>query len=456
MKRLLVLLLPALLLISACTAKDTPPGETPTESPGETPIETPAETPSETPVSLEDFQKLTETAMDPLELLPKLESLLKEGGEGDHDAAMMAYLQYLRTYSFMGVQDEYQQFDQLEPYFVYNEAEGSDVLQVEKIPAGELKDLYDRFAKMGYTFARVEGSVMPQIDFSFVDQHKEALSPGMIAYGVFKQLDSDRLWASDGGLRIPVKELGERVAQGEKLLQEHSADLLPAVKDDALRTFQNYFRVYLVGLVNTPVVSEGKIRPEVQTAYEDFLKNHPETESAKILARYYSELNGAGFAAPYEENSSESILRFRTRMEKLVQDVTGKFGTLKDPVTYGKTSVNLHLRTNPDLTSEVLYTIPAGTVVKIWMLYSGWVQVETAGWSGYSREEYLTPVTLGPQYRMTLQNLNLRESPSLTSPVLIVLPAQTLVELEKEEGEWGKTTYGGKTGYLFLEYLGTP
>lgn len=450
MKRLLVLLLPALLLLSACTAKDTPPAETPVD----TPVESPAETPAEPPLSLADFQKLTETAKDPLELLPKLESLLKEGTMEDHDAAMMAYLQYSRTYSFMGVKDLNAQFDLLDPYFEYQETDGSDNFMGEKIPPGELKDLSDRFAKMGYTFVRIEGSVMPVLDYGFVENYGEALSPGMLAYVAFKKLDSDRLWGSDGGLRIPVKELGDRIAQGEKVLKDHSENLLPAVKEDTLRTVKNYLHVYMSGLPNTPLASEGKIRPEVQSAYEDFLKNHPETESAKVLTRYYSELKAAGFAAPYEETDIASYERFQKRIESLVQEVVSKYGTLAEPVTYGKTSVNLHLRAEPALTSTVLYTIPAGTTVKIWMRFSGWVRLETAGWVGFSREEYLTPITLGPQYRLTLQNLNLREAPSLTSPVLIVLPAQTLVELEKEEGEWGKTTYGGKTGYLFLEYLG--
>ena len=57
---------------------------------------------------------------------------------------------------------------------------------------------------------------------------------------------------------------------------------------------------------------------------------------------------------------------------------------------------------------------------------------------------------------MTGMNLNLRQEPSPDSPILMVIPAQTIVEIESMMEDWGKTTYGGKTGYLSMTYMIKP
>ena len=91
------------------------------------------------------------------------------------------------------------------------------------------------------------------------------------------------------------------------------------------------------------------------------------------------------------------------------------------------------------------------------MSWKDWVRIEAAGWSGYAKMDYLTPIVLNPEkHRMTSLNLNLRQEPNPDSPILMVIPAQTIIEVESILNDWGKTSYAGKTGYVSVTYLVNP
>ena len=49
--------------------------------------------------------------------------------------------------------------------------------------------------------------------------------------------------------------------------------------------------------------------------------------------------------------------------------------------------------------------------------------------------------------------LNLRESPSASAERLVQIPDGTVITITEESGEWGRTSYGGKTGWVMLKYL---
>ncbi len=52
----------------------------------------------------------------------------------------------------------------------------------------------------------------------------------------------------------------------------------------------------------------------------------------------------------------------------------------------------------------------------------------------------------------TTTDLNLRASATTSSSALLIIPKGTELTITETEGIWGKTSYGGKTGYISLEY----
>lgn len=64
----------------------------------------------------------------------------------------------------------------------------------------------------------------------------------------------------------------------------------------------------------------------------------------------------------------------------------------------------------------------------------------------------LTEKSVG-YYRITSDNgLRLRNEANTTSAIHAVIPFNAIVEITETDGFWGKTTYEGKTGWIFLEY----
>jgi len=276
----------------------------------------------------------------------------------------------------------------------------------------------------------------------------------MIDYGKFKSLESDQVCASDGGIVISIEELGDRIATAETFLKKYPDS---KQKNDVLQNLKHYLQGYFGGLPNTTVATTDSYNQSFINAYKTYLKIHPDTSTSTVLQTYYNDQKATSFAAPYDESDPASTMRFNGRVEDMADKVVKDFGNLVSDNYYLKTTENLNLRNAPELTSQILWVIPKGTIVMASMIWKDWVIIESAGWSGFAKMDYLTPITLSlDKHHMTGMNLNLRQEPSLDSPVLMVIPAQTIVEVESIVSDWGKTTYAGKTGYVSTIYLIKP
>lgn len=452
MKKIIFIVLVGFMSLSACSVKDQPPVETGNgqETPQEEPSGTPDNVSGENKEVILDFEERLKTADDPLVIKPVMEEIMKTESKETNDAVLSAYLRYLKAYQFMGTDPYFDEFQKLEPFF----DQGTQKLSLESITDASLKDLFTRFESMGYKFIQVEGSVEPILNYHFVENYTAYLSPEMIDYGKFKSLESTQIWASDGGIVISIEELGDRIASAEAFLKAY-----PDAKQkyDVVQDLNNYLHGYFGGLDNTPVVVNNESSPSFIKAYESYLNIHPDTATAKVLQSYYDELKANNFAQPYDENDLSSFTSFKERVNKMTTDVVKEFGNVTSQAYFLKAAENLNLRNDPQITSDILWVIQKGTIVKARMIWKDWASVETAGWIGYAKLDYLSPIVLNPEkHRMTSMNLNLRQEPSLDSPILMVIPAQTIVEVESILSDWGKITYADKTGYVSMTYLITP
>ena len=452
MKKFIALVLLGFMSLSACTVKDPPNVETGSgeETPQEEPEGPSGNVSGENKEVILDFEERLKTADDPLVIKPVMEEIMKAESTETNAAVLSAYLRYLRAYQFMGITPYFDEFQKFQPFF----DKTTQNLASESITDASLKDLFTRFDSMGYKFIQVEGSVEPIINYRLVKNYAAHLSSEMMDYGKFKALDSDQVWASDGGIVISIEALGDRIAAAEAFLKAYPDS---KQKNDVMKDLKNYLHGYFGGLPNTPVVTTEGYNESYLIAYEAYLKGHPETSTAKILQTYYNELKAKNFAAPYDDNDPASTMRFNGKIGAMADQVLKDFGTPAREDSYLKTAENLNLRNAPELTGEILYVIPKGTVVKASMRWKDWVNIETAGWRGYAKMDYLTQIVLSPEkHRMTGMNLNLRQEPSPDSPILLVIPAQTIIEVESPVNGWGKTTYAGKTGYVSMTYLLNP
>ncbi|WP_081829550.1 SH3 domain-containing protein [Paraoerskovia marina] len=120
---------------------------------------------------------------------------------------------------------------------------------------------------------------------------------------------------------------------------------------------------------------------------------------------------------------------------------------------------SLNFRAGPSTSSAIIGSLSKNTSVALLGTVSdGWVKVRAAGKTGYVYATYLstsTSITGSPYRFVAVDNLNFRAGPSTSTAVLARLAENTTVRLVEApgSGSWVKVTAGGKTGYLYRNYL---
>ncbi|MCR5636471.1 MAG: SH3 domain-containing protein [Clostridiales bacterium] len=132
-------------------------------------------------------------------------------------------------------------------------------------------------------------------------------------------------------------------------------------------------------------------------------------------------------------------------------------------------SGNLILREQPSTASAQLDLIPKGTVVYITEIKNGFGKTTYHGKTGWVSMNYLTFLSTENKETDTEKNNNytpgrydvttnggnliLREQPSSASAQLALIPNGTALVITEFNGDWGKTTYAGKTGWVSMDWV---
>jgi N-acetylmuramoyl-L-alanine amidase len=122
----------------------------------------------------------------------------------------------------------------------------------------------------------------------------------------------------------------------------------------------------------------------------------------------------------------------------------------------GKISASggLNLRETPSSTGNKLITIPQGTMVEILGQQGQWYKTTYQGRIGWISAEYVTLIYEPQKGIITASGgLNLREKPETTGKILASIPNGETVELIEKHGNWYKTNYQSKIGWISADYV---
>lgn len=145
--------------------------------------------------------------------------------------------------------------------------------------------------------------------------------------------------------------------------------------------------------------------------------------------------------------------------------VVGEYAVVISPI--------LHLRCGPSISCSVITVLHRGDVVKVLEGPTSadgyeWYQVSFQNLTGYVAGNYLRhtsgpcasscPLEIGAHAMVISENLNLRNSPGLSCPILLRLSQGAIVVIESSptrvDGyDWYKVSYQGTEGYVAGEYL---
>jgi hypothetical protein len=147
----------------------------------------------------------------------------------------------------------------------------------------------------------------------------------MTDFTEFMTLNSDEPWAMDGGLIIPLSDLSDRIALGEKFITSYPESSL---REQVQTQYRYYLISLLGGLDNTPLVDydTNGIDKDFIFAYEYFQETYPNLKTAAIVEAFYKELEATGFAAPYTYREEAKRDAFRSHLDQLANDAESKLG----------------------------------------------------------------------------------------------------------------------------------
>jgi hypothetical protein len=117
-------------------------------------------------------------------------------------------------------------------------------------------------------------------------------------------------FSEDARLLISYKSLGDRITTWEKYLNKYPTSPLSA---EAKFSYHLYLNTFITGLDNSPVTTDDVLLPEMKNVYSDFIHKNNNSESGKIVEKFYTIISNNNFHLSsalddfYKENQIESM-----------------------------------------------------------------------------------------------------------------------------------------------------
>lgn len=119
----------------------------------------------------------------------------------------------------------------------------------------------------------------------------------------------------------------------------------------------------------------------------------------------------------------------------------------------------LNIRSAPDMAAEVVGGLTAGETIESIDEQFGWVKLNSGGVTGWVASQYLIQGTknqtaqVNQTYQVTVDHLNIRTEPNLSSAVIGEFNQGTKISAEKVKNGWVQTTINGQTVWVSGDFL---
>lgn len=178
----------------------------------------------------------------------------------------------------------------------------------------------------------------------------------------------------------------------------------------------------------------------------------------KGLSPNISGTNEGWHGACYRRNLNREVKDFEmTAWFEFYSDKLDNADSVLDSNTTGNykvtSSVSLRIRSGRGTNYKILGSMPSGTLVTVTDISSGWGKVTYNGITGYSSMQHLKKITTSNYNYKTTANLNMRSGRSTKYKILRTIPKGISLYITSISGGWGKTTYKGSMGYVYMGYV---
>ena len=269
---------------------------------------------------VEDFSSQVAKAASPMEVKEELDNIMAETNTQTADELIVEYLDYQERFLEKGIANYQDEMNRLQEYFDLE----TETIDAKDIKEAELKGFFLSFTNAGFRFIAVEGTLMPIVDYSFLDGYKTYVSEDISEYGRFMALNSNQPWARDGGIMIPLSDLADRIAMAEMYVSDYPDAVM---KEEVIRQYTLYLHAFLVGLDNTPLVSddEKEVDAGFVKAFYYFMERYPALKTTELVQLLMNELERTVLMRPYSTDDEAQKAAFEGRIDQKITEITETF-----------------------------------------------------------------------------------------------------------------------------------
>ena len=165
--------------------------------------------------------------------------------------------------------------------------------------------------KNGLRLSKTEGGyyIDEKPDYLY-DNFKNFVSRSINEFLLIRSKELEEGFSDDAKLLISYKSLGDRIITWEKYLNKYPASPLSA---EAKFSYHLYLNTFITGLDNSPVTADDVLLPEMKNVYSDFIRKNNDSESGKIVEKFYTIISNNNFHLSsalddfFKENQIESM-----------------------------------------------------------------------------------------------------------------------------------------------------
>lgn len=219
---------------------------------------------------MRDFKNIVVSNNEPVVILEFIDENIHKVPE--EDAVEMikdleqTQQQYLEVYSEKLLLESYQEelmniSEDYETNLFFN---NSDLEKIENIV---LKELMEKIIYGKYKLINMEGNFYPIIDYEELKVYNKYTSDELQDYIEIKSIDSNNPTVLDASLVITFDQLADRVIKTENYIRNYPDGIS---KEEMLRLYGGYLKLYMEGVGNTPIYDYGTniIIDEVLESYK--------------------------------------------------------------------------------------------------------------------------------------------------------------------------------------------
>jgi hypothetical protein len=174
-----------------------------------------------------------------------------------------------------------------------------------------VKEFKSSLDNNGLRLSITEGSyyIDEKPDF-LINNFKSYVSSGVYEFMNIRSQELQQGFSENAKLLITFPQLGDRIVTWQNYLNKYPSSPLLA---EAKFSFHLYLNTFLTGLDNSPIAIDDILLPEMKPVYLDFIDKNKDTESGKIVGKFYNILSKDNFHFTedlddfYQENQIESM-----------------------------------------------------------------------------------------------------------------------------------------------------